>query len=543
MIRNYRTSINIDKSQQDEIKRFINRVEKFAKGILPKMGDEVKLFMDISELVGRGVVATLYFYGFRDMYDDEYQFERLNTDRSMEGQIGSIVKSAIGNYDSIHASTYWTAKKQLGKKVQEIGPYVEIEYSGNHIYESIKNLSESKAAKESKNTLGKLNFALNRMLGDGVEVVSLSTNKKIIDSIGLRVNKDNKKALSFVNQFNFKKVNNVGGINRPGEDEEDFLLGVSFGFDSEPEDRDDIARFIEYVEKKSGEHKIVSFVNEGNIRKVLEAKVESILSKEDAKALERTLLKAFKVNEAFKRSPKLDVMLQKFCDKYADRWIAKGERLKWGDIYNQLDSFFGESFSSFDPDKQDYILTYISIALDDMDIDSEELDEALIVKKPIDLVSAIKSYNSEYADDIDVGDKAYKIYKKTLKDKKYRKALNTAIDKMNACDKDKKVTLNEERKKDGSDWTTEEVMNLIQTNDTVLYGALKYLYNEQTDDEKNTSSTREHNGRGFNAFDAEFLTSLAQQVINKGYLSEKQKMYARKKLTRYKTQLTKLANR
>ena len=98
------------------------------------------------------------------------------------------------------------------------------------------------------------------------------------------------------------------------------------------------------------------------------------------------------------------------------------------------------------------------------------------------------------------------------------------------------------KKKDGTDWTEEEVMDLINRNDKVLYGALKYLYNEQTQDEKSTSSTREHNGRGFNAMDAEFLSSLAQQVIKRGTLSEKQKMYARKKLVKYRKQLTKLAN-
>ena len=116
--------------------------------------------------------------------------------------------------------------------------------------------------------------------------------------------------------------------------------------------------------------------------------------------------------------------------------------------------------------------------------------------------------------------------------------------------KDKKYILNskcdeeilEDRKKDGSDWTEEEVMNLLDTNDKVLYGALKHLYACQTEDEKQSASTREHNGKGFNALDADFLTSICKQLLQKGSLSPKQKEVARKKLKKYRKQLTRLAN-
>lgn len=45
--------------------------------------------------------------------------------------------------------------------------------------------------------------------------------------------------------------------------------------------------------------------------------------------------------------------------------------------------------------------------------------------------------------------------------------------------------IEEGRKKDGSDWTAEEVMGLLDRDDRVLYGALKHLYACQTDQEKN----------------------------------------------------------
>ena len=102
--------------------------------------------------------------------------------------------------------------------------------------------------------------------------------------------------------------------------------------------------------------------------------------------------------------------------------------------------------------------------------------------------------------------------------------------------------IEEGRKKDGSDWTADEVMDLLDRDDRVLYGALKHLYACQTDQEKNSASTREHNGKGFNAYDAEFLTSICKQLLQRGTLSQKQKEVARKKLKKYKTQLTALAN-
>lgn len=91
-------------------------------------------------------------------------------------------------------------------------------------------------------------------------------------------------------------------------------------------------------------------------------------------------------------------------------------------------------------------------------------------------------------------------------------------------------------------WSEEEVKYLIQTNDKVLYGALKHIYACQTEDEKRAESTREHNGVGFNSFDAEFMTSICKQLEQRGTLSAKQKEVARKKLVKYNKQLTRLAN-
>lgn len=91
-------------------------------------------------------------------------------------------------------------------------------------------------------------------------------------------------------------------------------------------------------------------------------------------------------------------------------------------------------------------------------------------------------------------------------------------------------------------WTEEEIRTLVQTNDKVLYGALKMLYAEQTADEQASSHTKHRNGAGFNSIDAGFLTSVAQFLLRTGFLTDKQKVATRKKLIKYNKQLTKLAN-
>ena len=91
-------------------------------------------------------------------------------------------------------------------------------------------------------------------------------------------------------------------------------------------------------------------------------------------------------------------------------------------------------------------------------------------------------------------------------------------------------------------WTEEEIKSLIQTNDKVLYGALKKLYAEQTADEQSAGETKYNNGVGFNGADSKIMSSFAQFLTRTGFLTPKQKAVARRKLVKYNKQLTRLAN-
>ena len=67
--------------------------------------------------------------------------------------------------------------------------------------------------------------------------------------------------------------------------------------------------------------------------------------------------------------------------------------------------------------------------------------------------------------------------------------------------------------------------------------ALFVLYARQTEDERKSKHTKHANGLGFSALDAEFLSSLALQYKNKGFLSTNQQKALLKLMPKYASQL------
>jgi hypothetical protein len=86
-------------------------------------------------------------------------------------------------------------------------------------------------------------------------------------------------------------------------------------------------------------------------------------------------------------------------------------------------------------------------------------------------------------------------------------------------------------------WTPELIKERIETSDKAVKNALLRIWGWQTEAEKETLQTHESNGVGFNGVDAEILTSFAEQLTKKGWLSHKQIALARKKLKKYSRQI------
>ena len=90
--------------------------------------------------------------------------------------------------------------------------------------------------------------------------------------------------------------------------------------------------------------------------------------------------------------------------------------------------------------------------------------------------------------------------------------------------------------KNGKYWTKEDIKSLLSRNDKAVKKALFIIYNYQTDSEKSTEETLEHNGVGFNGADALILTSFVNQLKYRE-LSEKQMIILRKKMIKYSGQI------
>ena len=90
-------------------------------------------------------------------------------------------------------------------------------------------------------------------------------------------------------------------------------------------------------------------------------------------------------------------------------------------------------------------------------------------------------------------------------------------------------------------WDKTKIQTLLETNDRAVHRATVALYKRQTSAEQAEGQTREHNGRGYSAFDAEIMSSFAVQLIAGRTLSQKQMEIARKKLKKYAGQLLEVA--
>lgn len=91
------------------------------------------------------------------------------------------------------------------------------------------------------------------------------------------------------------------------------------------------------------------------------------------------------------------------------------------------------------------------------------------------------------------------------------------------------------------EYTRSYIWLQIQESRAWTERAVLALYERQTADEKSAGSTVHHNAAGYNAFDAPFMTSLAEQLKQGRHLSNKQLAAARKVLRKYTGQLAKIA--
>lgn len=87
------------------------------------------------------------------------------------------------------------------------------------------------------------------------------------------------------------------------------------------------------------------------------------------------------------------------------------------------------------------------------------------------------------------------------------------------------------------------VKNQLATNKVWATKALVRIYQEnQTVDEQVSKTTSHDNGIGFSGCDAEFLSSLAEQYLRRGNLSDKQMAFVFKKMPKYARQVVAMSD-
>lgn len=96
-------------------------------------------------------------------------------------------------------------------------------------------------------------------------------------------------------------------------------------------------------------------------------------------------------------------------------------------------------------------------------------------------------------------------------------------------------------------WTPARIREKLLASDVMLERSIVKIFERQTHAEQNAGVTVEHNGVGFTAFDAEFMTGLARRIQRptngerEGHrLSPAQRAAARNKMLKYSKQLAKI---
>lgn len=89
----------------------------------------------------------------------------------------------------------------------------------------------------------------------------------------------------------------------------------------------------------------------------------------------------------------------------------------------------------------------------------------------------------------------------------------------------------------------QEIRNKLLSDDRWLVRGMLAIYRRQTSQEQSYAQTIEHNGEGFNATDAEILSSFSEQVLRGRTLSPKQLEIARRCMPKYAGQLLRIAER
>ena len=86
----------------------------------------------------------------------------------------------------------------------------------------------------------------------------------------------------------------------------------------------------------------------------------------------------------------------------------------------------------------------------------------------------------------------------------------------------------------------DNIKDRMKTDDKFLFQCMLKIFSFQTSWEKQDDTTQVWNDVGFSGVDGEFLSSVSNQYIKKGYLSDKQMVYVKKRMIKYAGQIDRM---
>lgn len=136
-LRGFKFYTDKDESFLDQYKGIIKEIERFSQAVRLMGGDEhPDAFNSVLEVDEKRLTYTIY--GWKQCYEDEFEFVQHEDSKTMERDIKKLLSGRMKNFDSIWASDYWNAKCVFGygraKKVAT-GPYVKLEYLADNVFD------------------------------------------------------------------------------------------------------------------------------------------------------------------------------------------------------------------------------------------------------------------------------------------------------------------------------------------------------------------------------------------------------------------------
>ena len=91
-------------------------------------------------------------------------------------------------------------------------------------------------------------------------------------------------------------------------------------------------------------------------------------------------------------------------------------------------------------------------------------------------------------------------------------------------------------------YTKDDIKQILAGSDLAVMKGFIRIWQLQTESEKATESTMVHNGVGFSGYDGTWMTSIGNNVIKYGQITEGQLNAVKKMMHKYAGQLAKIAN-